>query len=89
MGYFEDVYSSPERYGLRIIEETDGDQTGYGFDLVVLWEDVKTRKRYWGTDAGCSCPAPFEDYHSVSDLEDWALTKREYERAVQDACKRA
>jgi len=87
MGYFEDVYSSPEKHGLRIVEVHERPDLSYEYDMVVLWEDQKTRKRYWGANSGCSCPSPFEDYHSVSQLNDWSLTKREYEQAVREVAK--
>lgn len=83
MGYYQDVYSSPELHGLRIVETHEAPDLSYEFDMVVLWEDIKTRKRYWARDSGCSCPSPFENVRSVSELNDWSLTKREYEQEVK------
>lgn len=61
-----DVYYQPEKFGLSIVAEDD--QGGsYEFDKFVVWADVN-RNYYWATDSGCSCPSPFEDYTSVSDL---------------------
>lgn len=87
MGYFEDIYASPEKHGLRIVETHEEEDLYYEFHMVVLWEDVKTKKRWWGQDSGCSCPSPFENYHSVAMLSDWSKTKKEYEKSIQDLRK--
>lgn len=84
MGYFEDVYSSPERHDLRIVEEHVDRPFGWDFDMVVLWEHVVTKKRYWGQDSGCSCPSPFQDYYSVSQLNDYSKTEDEYKLAIRN-----
>lgn len=81
------IYYNPEDFGLRIVEVHERPDLCYEFDMVVLWEDIKTGKRYWGADSGCSCPSPFEDYYSVSELNDLTFTKDEYERAVRDVLK--
>lgn len=62
MEYYRSVYSSPEKYGLRIVKVHERPELDYEFDMVILWEDQKTKKRYWAADSGCSCPIPFEDY---------------------------
>ncbi len=80
---YENIYYSPEKFNLRIVEVHERPDLDYEFDMVVLWEDIKTRKRYWGADAGCSCPSPFEDITEVSQLQEYRLTKREYEKAVK------
>lgn len=74
-------YYSPEKCGLNVIEMHERN-ISYEFDMVVLWEDVKTKKRYWAQDSGCSCPFPFENFHSVADMQEWSLTKNEYKKAV-------
>jgi len=87
MRHFEDIYASPEKHGLRIVESHEEEGLDYEFHMVVLWEDIKTKKRYWGEDSGCSCPSPFENYYSVSKLQDWSMTKREYEQTVRNLRK--
>lgn len=68
MGYFEDVYSSPENYGLAIVGEIEWSDESYQFDMTVLWVHGETKILYVGSDSGCSCPSPFEDVHSLEDL---------------------
>lgn len=67
--YGWDVYGSPRRYGLRIVLSVDwgGD---YEFNMLMVWYHAESGRYYWGTDSGCSCPSPFEDATSLSDLSD-------------------
>ena len=46
MRHFEDIYASPEKHGLRIVESHEEEGLDYEFHMVVLWEDIKTKKRY-------------------------------------------
>ena len=88
MGYFEDVYSSPERYGLRILDEIDDPEASYSFDMLVVWQHEDGRL-FWGGDSGCSCPSPFEGQDSIDNLteiteDSWS----EFEEAVKGHCLR-
>lgn len=67
MGYYvHDVYSSPEVFGLEIVFAVDtGEQCE--FDMVIVWRDDAGRF-YFATDAGCSCPSPFEWATGLEDL---------------------
>lgn len=65
----DNIYYSPEKFGLRILHTHDFSDGSYQFDYRTIWLDEKTRQLYTGRDSGCSCPYPFEDYHSVKDLE--------------------
>lgn len=60
------IYCSPEKFGLVEVDEVD-DAGSWDFNTLVLWKHIKTGKLYYAHDSGCSCPAPFEDYHSLSD----------------------
>lgn len=62
-----DPYHSPEDFGLTIVGDLDDDREPYQFSMFVVWKDADNRL-YWADDAGCSCPSPFEDYRSISDL---------------------
>lgn len=55
-----DVYCSPQKFGLRQIAEMEWDEPNYSFDMSVIWRDGDGR---WlvGSDSGCSCPPPFQD----------------------------
>jgi hypothetical protein len=77
------IYYSPEDFGLKIVNSIDFDED-YGFDMIVVWETLEGDKRlYWATDSGCSCPSPFEDFHSFDMLEPLNRhTWDNFERAV-------
>lgn len=68
MSWDKDVYYSPEKLGLTIVGEIDWVNAPYEFDLTVVWKDAEG-KLYWYSDAGCSCPSPFEDVRSLDELE--------------------
>jgi hypothetical protein len=55
------IYSSPEKYGLELVGEVDFSDGNYQFDLTVVFRDRDTGALFYGSDSGCSCPAPFED----------------------------
>ena len=57
------IYSSPEKYGLRVIGEVEFSSGCYEFDTFVLWQDVETADFFCAQDSGCSCPMPFESFN--------------------------
>lgn len=59
-------YYSPADYGLSIVASVDTDEP-YEFDMVVIWRDAEG-SLWGGHDSGCSCPTPFEDFHSTADM---------------------
>lgn len=81
---YHNPYYNPEKCGLRIIDEVHKPNLSYEFDMVILWEDFVTSKRYWQRDRGCSCPSPFENILSLNDLNDMQFTASEYERERAD-----
>jgi hypothetical protein len=68
MLYTENPYYSPEKWGLKTVAECEFSDMDYQFDLRVVWQDEKGRL-YTARDSGCSCPAPFEDYREIGQLE--------------------
>lgn len=83
----DNIYYSPEQYGLVQIYCMDDPQASYSFDYLVAWKHTATNMVYWAQDSGCSCPSPFEDYHSLSDLNNihdgsWDA----FEQAVMNHC---
>lgn len=66
---YNDVYSSPESHGLALVDEIDFSDGCWQFDLRVVWKHLTSGVLYTGRDAGCSCPSPFEDYHSLDQLD--------------------
>lgn len=79
-GYDRNPFYNPEKCGLEIVETTEEPNMSYEFHYVVLWKDIASGKLYWSEDSGCSCPSPFEDVSSLSDLTELDKTKDEYER---------
>lgn len=65
-----EIYNHPEKFGLTQVGQVDWDGgDDYGFDFTVVWKD-KNGNLYWASDAGCSCPSPFEDFSDdLSELE--------------------
>ena len=64
---YENIYYSPEKFGLEVVGDFDWRDCDYEFDMLVVWKEK--RGRYWvGEDSGCSCPSPFEDFKGTDDL---------------------
>jgi hypothetical protein len=66
MSYDNNPYYYPATHGLVKVAEVDLSQPDYSFDVLVAWADEKGF--YLGTDSGCSCPTPFEDYDGRKDM---------------------
>lgn len=68
MSFYENnVYYSPDKHGLTLLGEAELSEPNYSFDMIAAWKD-KDGNIYLGTDSGCSCPTPFENYAGVQDL---------------------
>lgn len=61
------IYYDPEKFGLTVVAELHDPNADYSFDTTVAWKHEDGRVLI-GSDAGCSCPTPFEDVHNLSDL---------------------
>jgi hypothetical protein len=61
------LYYNPEECGLTQVGEIEWGDANYSFALTVVWKD-EYGNLYRADDSGCSCPTPFEDYHTVDDL---------------------
>lgn len=59
MEFSHNPYYNPEKCGLDIFETVD---TGgsYEFDMLVIWRKLDDNTLWYATDAGCSCPTPFD-----------------------------
>jgi hypothetical protein len=64
-----DVYYNPEQLELRSVAEINLSDGDYCFDLRAVWEHRASGILYTARDSGCSCPSPFEDYHSLEQLD--------------------
>lgn len=56
------VYYDPEHFGLVKVTEFERSEPSWSFDTFVIWYSAETDTYYWGSDSGCSCPSPFEDF---------------------------
>lgn len=59
MKFRHNPYHNPEKCGLEIFATVD---TGaaYEFNMFVIWKKVDDNTLWYATDAGCSCPTPFD-----------------------------
>lgn len=64
----DNVYYSPEKFGLAVIKDVEWRGESYEFCQTVVWKDAEGHM-YAASDSGCSCPEPFEAYRSVNDLD--------------------
>lgn len=56
------VYYDPEHFGLVKVTEFERTEPSWSFDTFVVWYSKDNDTYYWGSDSGCSCPSPFEDF---------------------------
>lgn len=62
-------YYDPAQAGLEMLTFEDAAaHEDYGFNILAFWAD-RDGLVYSASDSGCSCPSPFEDYHSLQQLE--------------------
>lgn len=61
MKFNDNPYYSPEKCGLKIIDEIDNSGS-YEYDKLVVWQKLDDKTIWYDTDSGCSCPSPFEDH---------------------------
>lgn len=76
-------YYDPADCGLDLVDTLEMPDLSYAFDYFCLWRDKDTGRYYYASDSGCSCPSPFEDYHSLDDLNE--TPNRRDLRAAADA----
>jgi hypothetical protein len=74
---YSNIYYSPEEYGLESVFDVDKSDGCYQFDQFVIWKDGETY--FWASDAGCSCPSPFEEMGRNS------LSQGSLREAINDA----
>jgi hypothetical protein len=92
--YNQNIYYSPEAYGLETVFFVDKSDGCYQFDTFVIWKDESGRY-YWDNDSGCSCPVPFEDANrsnifqgslrdAVNDARVWAANRDDWSAGDSD-----
>ena len=60
-------YYDPEHLGLETVATFEC-ELSYAFDMVIIWRHKDTGNLYWAADSGCSCPTPFDDYQTITEL---------------------
>lgn len=65
--YSDNPNYNPESWGLRIIGEIELSELDYSFNTLIIWKR-QDGKVFYAQDSGCSCPTPFEDFHSFSQM---------------------
>lgn len=60
-------------HSLEIVDTIEQEDLSYEFNMLRVWKD-KNNILYWAKDSGCSCPAPFENFHTVADLNKLTLS---------------
>jgi hypothetical protein len=60
-------YYEPEALGLTLVSQVELSEPSWSFDTLACWADSEGHF-YLGTDSGCSCPTPFENYNGLDDL---------------------
>src|SRR5260221_9559959 len=78
-----DVYHSPEKFGLTVVDEIELDNESYRFNIRMIWRH-EDGTLYTARDSGCSCPSPFEDYTELEGLERIA-TRQQVDEIIKEA----
>lgn len=82
---FEDIYCSPEEFGVETIGQLDLTDESYMFDILLVQRSKFTGMFYINRDSGCSCPSPFEDYTTLDSLGK-AFTAHEAVAKIRSEC---
>lgn len=88
MDYYSNVYNSPEKHGLEIIDSMNLTDESYSFDIFAVWYHEETDRWFYGRDSGCSCPSPFEDFtseNSLSEFHTWSELAAAVDEMVGDS----
>lgn len=89
MGLFtNDIYYSPEEFGVETIGQLNLHEPDYSFDILLVQRDIVTGKFYVNFDSGCSCPSPFENFTTKESLG-LALTAHDAVAKIRQMCGEA
>lgn len=82
------LYYNPEEFGLEIVDELEDPQADYSFNKIVVWKHKETKKLFWASDSGCSCPSPFENYQfsgpDRTNLGSMESSRKDFELEVEN-----
>lgn len=54
------------KFGLNEVDSIELSHEDWSFNILGVWKN--DQGYYLGTDSGCSCPTPFENYGSIDDF---------------------
>lgn len=60
---YETPYTHPELYGFERVAEIQWGEANYSFDLTCVLRRLSDGTLWYASDAGCSCPCPFENVY--------------------------
>lgn len=60
-------YYDTKECGLTLIDTLDQADMSYEFNTMIVVESNQSKKLYFASSCGCSCPTPFEEYHFRND----------------------
>ena len=60
------VYYDPADFGLVLVETLDEAGLSYEYNTLIVLQHTASKRLFWASDSGCSCPTPFENYHFSS-----------------------
>lgn len=71
MSYDTNPFYSPDTFDSPLVLEasTSLSDEAYQFEYLAVWSlKANPTMFYTASDSGCSCPTPFEDFHTLADL---------------------
>ncbi len=79
----------PAGCGLINLGALDQSGLSYEFNILAVWCCKTSKRLFYATDSGCSCPSPFEGYHfrgpddtnltPITEGDSWSSFVREVE----------
>ena len=82
------MFNYDDNFGLDQLGEISLSPPDYSFDLLSVWVDPESGTFYGATTSGCSCPVPYEEYESLSDLVNLGTNPHNAVRWVREADNR-
>lgn len=55
-------YYDPQDLDLEIVGQIEDPKASWSFDSFIVWRNRTTGFLYFASDAGCSCPVPFDGF---------------------------
>lgn len=70
------IYYSPEKFGLTQIASIEWASDPYSYDTTVVWQKDADGTVHFAEDSGCSCPVPFgnvgvDNTTKINKIQEW------------------